>query len=107
MATENYFDLKQQLAELQARVDAAREHAKKDAIARIKKEMADLGITIEELGGSSRVRTNTNLGKKIAKPPIKYRDPESGQTWTGRGREPAWIRGKDPKQFEIPPEPQP
>ena len=25
----------------------------------------------------------------------KYRDPATGATWTGRGREPKWIEGKD------------
>jgi DNA-binding protein H-NS len=31
----------------------------------------------------------------------KYRDPNSGQTWTGRGRSPKWLEGKDKKQFLI------
>jgi DNA-binding protein H-NS len=32
----------------------------------------------------------------------KYFDPESGATWTGVGREPVWIRGRDRKLFELP-----
>ncbi|WP_081062399.1 H-NS family nucleoid-associated regulatory protein [Burkholderia cepacia] len=31
----------------------------------------------------------------------KYYDPATGQTWSGRGREPLWIRGKDRSLFEI------
>ncbi|NBI50500.1 MULTISPECIES: H-NS histone family protein [Burkholderia] len=31
----------------------------------------------------------------------KYYDPVSGKTWTGRGREPAWIRGRSRAEFEI------
>ncbi|WP_226383334.1 H-NS family nucleoid-associated regulatory protein [Burkholderia mayonis] len=31
----------------------------------------------------------------------RYYDPVSGSTWTGLGREPAWIRGKDRKVFEL------
>ncbi|WP_322081272.1 H-NS histone family protein [Burkholderia sp. BCC1972] len=31
----------------------------------------------------------------------KYYNPVTGQTWSGRGREPLWIRGKDRKSFEI------
>ena len=34
--------------------------------------------------------------------PPKYRDPVTGQTWTGRGKEPVWIRGKDRAAFLIP-----
>ena len=32
----------------------------------------------------------------------KYRDPETGATWSGRGRTPRWMAGKDPAQFTIP-----
>ena len=30
-----------------------------------------------------------------AKAAAKYRNPETGGTWSGRGREPAWIKGKN------------
>jgi len=33
--------------------------------------------------------------------PAKYRDPESGATWSGRGREPSWLVGKDREAFAI------
>lgn len=31
----------------------------------------------------------------------KYRDPITGQTWSGRGKPPLWIAGKDREQFLI------
>lgn len=31
----------------------------------------------------------------------KYRDEKSGATWTGRGKPPAWIAGKDRDDFLI------
>ena len=37
-------------------------------------------------------------GSKVA---AKYRDPATGQTWTGRGKAPKWIDGKDRAQFAI------
>jgi DNA-binding protein H-NS len=45
---------------------------------------------------------NRKPGKKAER---KYRDPASGQTWSGRGREPAWIKGLDRRAFLIPPNP--
>ncbi len=34
--------------------------------------------------------------------PAKYRDPDTGATWSGRGRAPAWIaNSKDRTKFEI------
>ncbi len=32
---------------------------------------------------------------------IKYRDPETNKTWTGRGKPPLWIAGKDREQFLV------
>lgn len=56
---------------------------------RVLKEMKDLaasiGSTVEELVGGS-------APKKRRIPP-KYRNPkDSSQTWTGRGKQPRWIR---------------
>ena len=31
----------------------------------------------------------------------KYRDPESGSTWSGRGKPPKWIAGQDRDNFLI------
>ncbi|RQU87412.1 H-NS histone family protein [Burkholderia cenocepacia] len=34
---------------------------------------------------------------------VKYYDPASGCTWSGVGREPHWIKGKDRKGFLLSP----
>lgn len=31
----------------------------------------------------------------------KFRDPETGNSWSGRGATPSWLRGKDLKQYAI------
>ena len=36
--------------------------------------------------------------KKVA---AKYRDPDTGATWSGRGKPPQWIAGKDRTPFVI------
>ncbi|ARU06602.1 hypothetical protein CCO03_02705 [Comamonas serinivorans] len=33
--------------------------------------------------------------------PAKYYDPDTGQSWSGRGKPPRWMQGKDPRQFLI------
>lgn len=43
---------------------------------------------------------------KLASPPAQYRDPASGQTWTGRGLKPKWLavalqQGKTLGDFEV------
>ena len=44
-----------------------------------------------------------DTGKKVA---AKYRDPSTGQTWTGRGLKPKWLQaalttGKSLEDFAI------
>jgi DNA-binding protein H-NS len=39
--------------------------------------------------------------KKVA---ARYYDPNSGQTWTGRGKPPRWIAGQDYNKYLIPAE---
>ncbi|MEQ6310504.1 MAG: H-NS family nucleoid-associated regulatory protein [Pseudomonadales bacterium] len=31
----------------------------------------------------------------------RYRNPKTGETWSGRGRPPRWIEGRDRKPFEA------
>ncbi len=31
----------------------------------------------------------------------KFRNPETQETWSGRGCEPAWIKGKDRSEFTL------
>ena len=32
---------------------------------------------------------------------LEFFDPETGETWTGRGRAPRWLDGKDKEAFRI------
>ena len=56
--------------------------------AELKKKMAALaaerGYSIEEILGEVK----STATRKVAP---KYRDPDSGATWTGRGRKPKWV----------------
>jgi DNA-binding protein H-NS len=93
MAT--YKQLTSQLEKLQVQVTEARERELEATIAEIKEKIAEYGITAEELGFSSK-----GGGRRKAALPPKYRNPKTGQTWSGRGRVPAWI-GKHRERFLI------
>jgi DNA-binding protein H-NS len=94
MAT--YKQLTAQLEKLQKEMVQAREQEVDQAIADIKQKIADYGITAEELGFSSKRAT----ARKPALP-AKYRNPKTGETWSGRGRAPAWLNGKNRERFLI------
>ena len=85
--------LDQQIAEAQLQ-------AKADGIAKIRALMAEHGLTVADLseGRASGKSAGKGKGQKVAP---KYRDPESGKTWTGRGVAPKWIAGKDREAFFI------
>lgn len=57
--------------------------------------VAEYGILPDELApaweGTAEVPGTT----------AKYRDPETGATWTGRGRAPSWMIGEDRSRFEV------
>jgi DNA-binding protein H-NS len=82
------------LAELQAyqkEVEAAiKGYEKKrraDALAAVRAVAKEHGFTLEELMGAKPA------GKVMPKGVAKYANPaDSSQTWSGRGRQPAWVK---------------
>lgn len=56
----------------------------------------DHDIPVDEL-----VDALGGLKRKLGPAARKYRDPVSGATWSGRGKEPIWLRGKDRTKFQI------
>ena len=93
----SYQDYKKQIAELQAKAEAARHVEIGEAKAKIKAIMNEYGLTVADLGGASK-----QASKAPRKPvEIKYKDDTTGDTWTGRGRAPKWLEGKDKSQYLI------
>jgi DNA-binding protein H-NS len=90
-----YLESLQQL--LAEHIAKRREEAISEARAKIMKIALSIGMSPEavlELGAPAR-KTPANAGQP------KYRDPESGKTWSGLGKVPLWIRDKDRSQFLI------
>lgn len=64
------------------------------AVQKVRKLMAELGVTLDDLNGSGSSASNRR-GGAAGKPSVgkaKYRDPATGKTWTGHGRAPEWIK---------------
>jgi DNA-binding protein H-NS len=47
-----------------------------------------------------KTRKGAGAKKERAKPPAKYKDPNSDKTWSGLGRRPAWFSG-EAEQYAI------
>jgi DNA-binding protein H-NS len=94
-----YADLKTQIAKLQAQADEARRVEVGNVIAEIQRQIAEYGLTPQDLGFAAAARRG-RPPKKAPLPP-KYRDPKTGSTWSGRGKPPKWIAGKSRERFLI------
>jgi DNA-binding protein H-NS len=92
----SYKDLQTQIEKLQKQADQAREKEVAAVVAQIRGMMSDYGISASDLGISARRKRKT--GTTVAP---KYQNPQTGETWTGRGRAPKWIDGKDRTKFAI------
>ncbi|MDR8732125.1 DNA-binding protein Bv3F [Burkholderia pseudomultivorans] len=63
--------------------------------------LAEIKVCVREFGFTPKDIFPEEALRRLAKRRARYYDPVSGATWSGVGREPAWIRGKDRKQFEL------
>jgi len=70
--------LEQQILEVQGQ-------ERSDAINKIKALMADYGLTVTDLSG----RASAKVASKVAP---KYRNSATGETWSGRGLQPKWLK---------------
>ena len=59
--------------------------------------VAEFGLTAQDVFPTGKSRSASS-GSKVA---AKYRDPATGNTWTGRGKAPKWIDCKDRAKFLI------
>jgi DNA-binding protein H-NS len=93
--SNTYAELQAQIAELQKRAMEARTTEVAAAKEQIRSIMQEYNLTIADLGG---VTKSAKPRKSVA---AKYRDKATGQEWTGRGRAPKWLAGKDRAEFLI------
>lgn len=65
-----------------------------EVIARVRKEIEEYGLTVDQLFGSTAGRAGAKPSKAVRKKPAavaKYADG-AGNTWGGRGKRPDWLR---------------
>lgn len=97
--SSSYKDLLKQREELDQKIDQARRSELNDAMTKVRQLIADFGLTPQDVFPSGRAgRPSATTGTKVAP---KFRNPETGQTWTGRGKPPRWIQDQDREKFAI------
>ena len=97
--TASYKELLAQREALEQAIAQARQNEISAAVAKVRELVAEFGLTAQDVfPGRAAKSASTKVASKVA---AKYRDPATGQTWTGRGKAPKWIDGKDRSPFVI------
>ena len=84
---------------LDGEIKAKQDAQKASVIAQIKTVVDTYSIPVDELVEALGGLKSKRKGIKAKQ---KFRDPASGATWSGRGKEPAWIKGQNRADFLIP-----
>lgn len=93
--------IEKEISKLQKRAEALHNRRRKPVITSIVNSMRQYDITMEELTAALNAAKAPGKTRKpaagkttsAAKRPVapKYRHPESGETWSGRGKAPRWL----------------
>ena len=94
----SYKELLEQRQALELQIEEARRREMAEALAQVRALVADYALTPEDVFPPARGSRSSASGSKVAP---KYRNPATGETWTGRGKPPKWIQGQDRDQFLI------
>lgn len=80
-----------QRAALDRQIADAQHQARETAIAKVRALMDEHGLTLADLS-ARKPRASGKAGKSGGKVPAKYRDKSTGETWSGRGLQPRWLK---------------
>ena len=125
-------DLLAQRAELEKQIAHTQRTERADAIGQVRTLMSQYGLTLADIGNKAVIGPKTrqtakgtqaapniampttapvkarksNKGQKTGKVAPKYRDAATGQTWSGRGLQPNWLKaalatGRSITEFKL------
>ena len=90
----NIAHLLEQKAALEKQIADAQRQERANAINQVKTLMAQFGLTAADLAGkSSGAPAKPKSSGKVA---AKYRNAATGETWSGRGLQPKWLKAALP-----------
>jgi DNA-binding protein H-NS len=98
---KTYREIQAEIKNLQAKAEKARRAELANVIADMRAKIQEYGLTEADLFSKRAKRTAAKSPKKTGTVKPKYRNPATGETWTGRGKPPKWIAGQDREQFLI------
>lgn len=85
-------DLLAQRAEIEKKIADVQREARADAVAKVKALMAEYGLTAADIAGKAPAARAAAASKPTGKVAAKYRNAATGESWTGRGLQPKWLK---------------
>ena len=89
MPTFSLNDLLAQKAALEKQIAEAQREQRSAAIAQIKTLMSEYGLTLADIGSRGGSAPTRRAAGKVA---AKYRNAATGESWSGRGLQPNWLK---------------
>lgn len=88
---------------IEREIELTKKRERADAIARVRSLMAEYGLTLADLGGKAPAASPKATPGKV---PPKYRNASTGDTWSGRGLQPNWLKaalaaGRKLDEFKV------
>lgn len=98
-------ELLDQKAALDKEIESTRREELTNAIAQVKRLMQEYGLSVADISvkaPSTRAASAAKGGKVAA----KYRNTATGETWSGRGLQPKWLKaalsaGRQLNEFAV------
>lgn len=86
-------ELMAQKEALERQIDQTRSQARTEAIDKVRALMAEHGLSAADLGGKGPTKAaRKGKGSTGAKVAAKYRNSSTGESWSGRGLQPRWLK---------------
>jgi DNA-binding protein H-NS len=83
-------ELLAQKAALEQAIEQTKKQERGDAVVKVRAMMAEYGLTVADLGGKAAPKAKSGGG--TGKVPAKYRNASTGDSWSGRGLQPRWLK---------------
>jgi DNA-binding protein H-NS len=85
-------ELMAQREALEQQIEQTKKRERGEAIEKVRVLMAEYGLTVADLGNrapAGKAKRPKSSGNKVA---AKYRNASTGETWSGRGLQPRWLK---------------
>ncbi len=83
-------ELMAQKEAIERQIEQTKKQQRGDAVAKVHALMGEYGLTLADLGGKPAAKTKSS--GPTGKVPAKYRNASTGESWSGRGLQPRWLK---------------